>query len=280
MAQRQALAGESVVQSVNHYRKIHANVDIPLNFVVPNDSTWPADLHGFRLGNVLRRVKYKGALPEYHQELENIGFIMSASDHKFDLFLRSLKRYKELNDGCTKVPAAFVVPENVLWPEEMWGLKLGKKVITTRARKSYQSAECTEKLNELGFTWEPVSQAVTLFLGTLKNFKEVHGHLNVPKNYVVPHKSIIYPPEAWGMKIGFKVSNFIYRDNFHSYKEEFEKIGLLSGKVGTDTRHWEFIYMSMKTYRSIYGHLRVRYILIVQYTYLIFYLPPMLLIFQ
>ena len=100
MAQRQALAGESVVQSVNHYRKIHAHVDIPLSFVVPNDSTWPADLHGFRLGNVLRRVKYKGALPEYHQELENIGFIMSASDHKFDLFLRSLKRYKELNDGA------------------------------------------------------------------------------------------------------------------------------------------------------------------------------------
>lgn len=103
MGQHQPLNGESVVQSLHHYRKLHSHLDIPSGFVVPNDNAWPENLHGFRLGTVLRRIKYKGALPEYHQQIEKTGFILSTVDHKFEVFMKALKVYQELNQGCTQV---------------------------------------------------------------------------------------------------------------------------------------------------------------------------------
>lgn len=103
MGQHQPLDGESVVQSLHHYRKLHSHLDIPSGYVVPNDAAWPPNLHGFRLGTVLRRIKYKGALPEYHQQIEKIGFIVSTVDYKFEVFMKALGVYQDLNEGCTQV---------------------------------------------------------------------------------------------------------------------------------------------------------------------------------
>ena len=61
------------------------------------------------------------------------------------------------------------------------------------------------------------------------------------------------------MKIGLKITNFIYRGDYPAYKDKLVEIGLGTMKMRIDTRHWEFIYQGMKMYKSIYGHLRVRY---------------------
>ena len=82
--------------------------------------------------------------------------------------------------------------------------------------------------------------------------------MNIPKNYIIPDESIIYPKEAWGMKIGLKTHNFIYRGDYPAYKDQIEEIGLSSVKMGFDTRHWDYIYTALKTYRDIYGSKGVR----------------------
>jgi hypothetical protein len=156
-----------------------------------------------------------------------------------------------------KVPRDFIVPRSSPWPEECWGCKLGTKVCSTRAKKIHASTECVARLDEINFVWDPAQRAAELFLTTLKSFKEVNGHLNIPKSYVIPHGSVIYPKESWGMKIGLKTSNFIYRGDYPTYKDKIEEIGLSSVKMGFDTRHWDYIYTALKTYRTIYGHLRV-----------------------
>ena len=103
MVQHQPLDGDSVLESLHQYRKMYSNLNVPFSFVVPNDTNWPAHLHGFRLGTVLRRIKYNAALPEYHPQLEKIGFQISTVDYKFEIFIKALKTYKELNNGCTQV---------------------------------------------------------------------------------------------------------------------------------------------------------------------------------
>ena len=157
-----------------------------------------------------------------------------------------------------QVPNDFVVPTSNLWPEDCWGCKLGRKVGSTRSRKIHTSPECVSRINELSFVWDPSQRAVDLLLTTLKSFKLANGHLNIPKNYIIPHESVIYPKEAWGMKIGLKTHNFIYRGDYTLYKEQLEEIGLSSVKLGFDTRHWDYIYTALKTYDTIYGHSRVR----------------------
>lgn len=107
-------------------------MNVPMNFVVPKDSTWPANLHGYNMGTVLRSIRYKGALPDCHAQLESIGFRINIHDHKFTVFMIALELFKKLNQN-TLVPRDFIVPHNAPWPEECWGCKLGRKVKTTRA---------------------------------------------------------------------------------------------------------------------------------------------------
>lgn len=103
MGRHQALDGESVIQSLIHYRKLNSNLRIPSKFIVPSDAKWPTDLHGFRLGTVLKRIKYRGVLPEYHEKIKEIGFVMNPLDQKFEVFITALVRYKDLNNNCTMV---------------------------------------------------------------------------------------------------------------------------------------------------------------------------------
>ena len=103
MVQHQPLNGDSVIELLHNYRKVHSNLNVPFSFIVPSDTNWPNHLHGYRLGTVLRRIKYNAALPEYHSQLEKIGFRVNTGDFKFEVFIKALKIYKELNDGSTQV---------------------------------------------------------------------------------------------------------------------------------------------------------------------------------
>jgi hypothetical protein len=118
--------------------------------------------------------------------------------------------------------------------------------------------ECITRLNEIDFTWDPLRTKQTLFLESLKSYKKINGHLNIPIDYIIPHESPLYPEKSWGMKIGCKTHNFLYRGDYLSYHEQFGKLGLSTFKLVSDTRHWEFIYTGLKAYRVINGHLHVR----------------------
>lgn len=111
MGQHQVLDGESVIQSLKHYRKLNSNLRVPSKFVIPSDAKWPSDLHGLRLGTILRRIKYRGVLPEYHEQIKEIGFVMNPTGHKFEIFVKALVRYKELNNNCTMVSSSFCSEE-------------------------------------------------------------------------------------------------------------------------------------------------------------------------
>lgn len=55
-------------------------------------------------------------------------------------------------------------------------------------------------------------------------YKELNGHLMVPKRYVVPEHSE-YPREAWGMKIGHSVCNIRNIGSYSEHRDKLEAIG-------------------------------------------------------
>ena len=101
-----------------------------------------------------------------------------------------------------------------------------------------------------------------LFLQALKLYKKLNGHVDIPKSFTIP-ENITYPEELWGMKLGLKTSNFIYRGDFEGHRDKIEEIGLSSGKMGFDKRHWEFIFTALQTYKQINGHVKVRIVSVV-----------------
>ena len=44
-------------------------------------------------------------------------------------------------------------------------------------------------------------------------YKEVHGDLFVPFNFVVPDNDPNYPQEAWGVKLGWGLNTMKYQGN-------------------------------------------------------------------
>ena len=63
--------------------------------------------------------------------------------------------------------------------------------------------------------------------------------------------------ELWGLKIGYKVSNYKYRGSFSNLSYQIEDMVKLATQQNYDCRHWEFIYSALQTYKHIYGHIDI-----------------------
>ena len=135
------------------YKQLNDDVAVSPKFVVPESEDWPSDLKDFPLGKYLFRIKYRGDFAEYNEKFASIGFQINKQDYKFELFMKALSTYKDLHEGKTTVPRFFVVPDAAPWPKEVWGMKLGVKVSSTRSGRAHFRPECIQRLNELGFVW-------------------------------------------------------------------------------------------------------------------------------
>ncbi len=112
----------------------------------------------------------------------------------------------------------------------------------------------------MGFDWKPNKKnLVSRALLALKSYKEQYGDLSIPRPYVVPVDSE-FPVETWGLKLGNFLSNVRYRGDYikkGNNREMFEKLGLSMDHVGTDTRHWDYVYSALQVYKQEYGHVAV-----------------------
>ena len=96
-----------------------------------------------------------------------------------------------------------------------------------------------------------------MFIQAVEAFKNHHGHLQIPKD-VVPRQADIFPACTWGLKIGSKSQNVIYRGDFGmGMRGKFHEMGLRISKKGFDTRHWDYIYSALQIYKSVYGDVQV-----------------------
>ena len=115
--------------------------------------------------------------------------------------------YKEVH-GDMRVPCAFVVPSSVPWAEETWGMRLGNAVSNIRADGLYLKGDGAAKrrawLDEMGFVWDEYERRWEDARSALTTYKEVHGDLEVTRDFVVP-SSAPWAEETWGMRLGSAV---------------------------------------------------------------------------
>ncbi len=96
-------------------------------------------------------------------------------------------------------------------------------------------------------------------LRALLRYKELHGHMRVPANFIVPW-SRDWLEELWGLRMGSLVS-CIRRDTQHAdKKEELKKVGfdfapqVRGGGGGTG---WEVVKAALLAYKELEGDLLV-----------------------
>ena len=54
----------------------------------------------------------------------------------------------------------------------------------------------------------------------LLRYKEMHGHMLMPRSFIIPRDDELWPEETWGMKLGKSVSRIRSGDNYKQKQEE------------------------------------------------------------
>lgn len=144
----------------------------------------------------------------------------------YEFIKRCLLKYKELN-GDMLVRYHYSIPWNEIFPEEMWGLKLGNTVSSIRSN-GYFSAH-KDDLIAIGFNyskqstrfgWDAVKTA-------LETYKKLHGNLSIPRHFIVPSESTNWPGVMCGLKLGQILKDIRYKGTYADHHKELTVMGVV-----------------------------------------------------
>jgi hypothetical protein len=80
---RNRYGGSLVLSALRHYRELHGDLYVPLNYEVPSDDPrYPPETHGMKLGHVVMHIRNRGSYSEYRDQLDSISFEWVASRDK------------------------------------------------------------------------------------------------------------------------------------------------------------------------------------------------------
>ena len=189
------------------YKAIYGDLLIKRSFKVPEgDEKWFKDAWGMNLGTIVASIRRSGRHSEHREELKRMGidFQIQKKSHSFDVLKTALLTHKDLY-GTMHMRKNFTVPECDKWPEETWGMLLGRVVQDIRGGRLHKYKH--EELIEVGFPLiDPLqsSEEVYQLKSNLRLFKKIHGHFDVPVCFTIPEEGP-WDMEHWGMKLGEKV---------------------------------------------------------------------------
>jgi len=130
-----------------------------------------------RLGqwiNTQRRYKKYDRLQKEHiKRLESIGFIWNRVEDAWKQMYQELVEYHQAYGDCN-VPRYY--SENRQLAIWVYGQR-------QRNNRGNLDAEKIEKLDELGFSWNPDQDFWDKMYDALVEYKEKYGHCNVPQKY-------------------------------------------------------------------------------------------------
>ena len=106
--------------------------------------------------------------PKHKQRLDEIGFAWSSLDQKWWEHFDKLLQFKETEGHCN-VPLRF----------ELEGFRLGRWVGMQRTKQISLSHEYKQRLNEVGFIWDPRAEQWEEGFSRLVQFKERESHCKV-----------------------------------------------------------------------------------------------------
>jgi len=189
-----------------------------------------------------QRESYRKGLlsPGRIERLEQIGFIWDTIQHSFEENYSALIEFKMVTGHCD-------VPDK--WP---MNLKLSHWVGKQRSdwKKNRLSVERIERLNAIGFTWDPRDVVWNKMYATLQEFYKNYGHCNVPHN--------------WSENI--KLSRWVARIRklWKEGKLNRERITQLESLNFTIIDHdageketWEKMFSGLCEFKNIHGHCKV-----------------------
>jgi hypothetical protein len=231
-----------------NYRKIHGHCNIPYNYseniqlaywVGTQRSQYRLHQEGKRSNMTTSRI----------QELESLGFVWGVCSIAWEDCLSEFADYCEKHGHCN-VPQKY--SENA---------KLGRWVETQRkqyrlhleGKRSPMTLPRIQVLESLGFEWDSYDATCEDRLIELADYRKIHGHCNVPQNYIensklanwVTNQRRNYRLHREGKKSPMTLSRI----------QALESLGFEWSKVCFTA--WEDRLRELADYRKKHGHCNV-----------------------
>lgn len=178
------------------YKKLFKTDAIPRSFVVPTSSEWPQEVWSMKLGINYSNVRFLRTFRPMKEILERkTQFDFSRnqrkeSEERIKLCLQALRSYQRLHGSVVSLPRTFIVPHaDSAYPPATWGILLGPILDKLKYRKNKTSDNFRAQLRaEFGIKFEldSTDRRFRRIRDALISFRDMHGHLNVPLNYMVP----------------------------------------------------------------------------------------------
>jgi hypothetical protein len=211
-----------------NFNKANLHCNVPQNYKDnPMLASWV---------NTQRNNYKKGLLStERVTGLNQIGVEWDPLDTTWEKMYVALCKFQEVN-GHTNVPST---DKNK---------KLASWVVVQRVRykKGRLSEERIKKLEQLNFIWDPLNTEREKMIATLRAFKEMHGHCNVPQRYLK------------NQKLGSWVATQRASHNKGKLPTELvsllEELGLIWDPFEAA---WEEKFLALCEFKQLNGHCRV-----------------------
>ena len=190
---------------------------------------------GLNLGQwVIAQRANKGKLsPERIARLDKLGFSWDPLAEDWEINFSALERFKQRKGHC-----------RVAHRSQNYG-SLGTWVMTQRADKDKLSTEQIERLNQLGFSWDPRDEVWETMFGALEKFKQREGHARPAKEY-----------QEDGKKLGSWVSRQRLKKDTLS-AEQIERLNKLGFSWDLRGQDWETHFAVLEKFKQRVGHCRV-----------------------
>jgi hypothetical protein len=243
------IAWEDRLSELTDYRKIHGHCNVPQNC---SENTKLGKWVGTQRNNYrLHREGKKSQMTTIRiQELESLGFEWRVSVTAWEDRLSELADYRKIHGHCN-------VPQN--YSENS---KLAKWVSKQRTnyrlhiegKTSPMTPFRLQALESLGFEWHIIGAAAAWEdrLSELADYRKIHGHCNVPRNY------------SENTKLASWVKRQKYQHQLHlkgktsymtlSHIKELESVGF---EWAICVSAWDNRLSELAAYRKIHGHCNV-----------------------
>ncbi|OQR83221.1 hypothetical protein ACHHYP_14959 [Achlya hypogyna] len=196
------VAWQALVDAFVCYKDKFGDVKVPLNFIVPRHTPWPAPLAGLLLHDLLRRLETQiycfsdGYLDKMHA----LGLLTHFP--RWHDAVAQLAVYKRLH-GRADVPLDYVVPSapDGPWAQAWAGTRLGEVAWQLGLFRRQLASGYQRQLDDVGLTFNTPETWAHIMAG-LDVYVKVHGVLDVPKGFVVPSEASNWPEHLWGLRLG------------------------------------------------------------------------------
>ncbi|GMF50908.1 unnamed protein product [Phytophthora fragariaefolia] len=211
-----------IMPALHTFATVFGHCTVQEDFTVPSMLPWPKPTHGLKLGNIVAAMEKRGA---YFAEvglnadrLETFGFRYKLEDAAWQEHVVPLLNIFVSKFPHDVLPEDFVVPPKEPWPQQLWGLRLGKIVMWSSQ-----------------FTWNPKDAQWKKHKEMPRNtsFAAKYGYCRVPASYRVPNEDP-WPKRMWGIQMK------VYLCQMHQNGDLFISDGLHRALL--DKREFGFVF--------------------------------------